>query len=115
MDGPSLINFTVAAVPQLVVEILRVAGITDRDVDYYLFHQATLKMLQQLRERMEVSDERLPIVLENYGNTVSSTLPILIDMLRRDGRLRRGMHSMLVGFGVGWSWAGCMWRESWDK
>jgi 3-oxoacyl-[acyl-carrier-protein] synthase-3 len=69
-------------------------------------------MLDQLRERMGVSEQRLPIVLEDCGNTVSSTIPILIDKLRRDGRLQRGMRSMLVGFGVGWSWAGCIWRET---
>jgi 3-oxoacyl-[acyl-carrier-protein] synthase-3 len=115
MDGPSLINFTVAAIPQLVQNTLAAAKLTDRDVDFYLFHQATLKMLQQLRERMEVAPERLPIVLENCGNTVSSTIPILIDTLRRQRRLKRGMRSMLVGFGVGWSWAGCMWRETWGK
>jgi 3-oxoacyl-[acyl-carrier-protein] synthase-3 len=86
---------------------------TDKDVDLYLFHQATLKMLDQLRERMEVSKDRLPIVLEDVGNTVSSTIPLLIDTLRKDGRLKRGMRNMLVGFGVGWSWAGCMWRETW--
>jgi 3-oxoacyl-[acyl-carrier-protein] synthase III len=111
MDGPSLITFTVAAVPQLVSSILAAAQMTDKDVDLYLFHQATLKMLDQLRERMGVSPDRLPIVLEHCGNTVSSTIPILIDTLRGDGRLKRGMRSMLVGFGVGWSWAGCMWRE----
>jgi 3-oxoacyl-[acyl-carrier-protein] synthase-3 len=115
MDGPSLINFTVSAIPQLVANTLAAAHLTDRDVDLYLFHQATRKMLDQLRERLGVNPERFPIELENCGNTVSSTLPILIDMLRRDGRLRRGMHSMLVGFGVGWSWAGCMWRETWGK
>src|SRR5262249_16688782 len=107
MDGPSLINFTVAAVPQLVENVLTAARLNERDVDIYLFHEATLKMLQQLRERMGVSAERLPVVLENCGNTVSSTIPILIDRLRQEGRLKRGMRSMLVGFGVGWSWAGC--------
>jgi len=115
MDGPSLINFTVAAVPLLVENILAAAKMTDQEVDFYLFHQATLKMLDQLRERMGVKPERLPIVLEKCGNTVSSTIPILIDTLRKDGRLKRGMRSMLVGFGVGWSWAGCIWGESWGK
>jgi 3-oxoacyl-[acyl-carrier-protein] synthase-3 len=62
---------------------------------------------------MGVSEQRLPVVLNDCGNTVSSTIPILIDTLRRDGRLKPGMRSMLVGFGVGWSWAGCMWRETW--
>ncbi|HEY2411193.1 MAG TPA: ketoacyl-ACP synthase III [Pirellulaceae bacterium] len=113
MDGPSLINFTVAAIPTLVTNILAAAKLTDADIDLYLFHQATLKMLDQLRERLGISNQRLPIVLEHVGNTVSSTIPILIDTLRNDGRLKRGMKNMLVGFGVGWSWAGCMWRETW--
>jgi 3-oxoacyl-[acyl-carrier-protein] synthase-3 len=112
MDGPSLINFTVAAVPQLVNNVLNAAHLKDVDVDLYLFHQATLKMLDQLRERMQVSEERLPMAIADCGNTVSSTLPILIDKLRKEGRLKPGTRSMLVGFGVGWSWAGCMWRES---
>jgi 3-oxoacyl-[acyl-carrier-protein] synthase-3 len=115
MDGPSLITFTVAAIPQLVANTLAAAQMTDKDVDLYLFHQATRKMLDQLRERLGLNRERLPIVLEHVGNTVSSTIPILIDTLRKDGRLKRGMRNMLVGFGVGWSWAGCMWQESWAK
>src|SRR5205085_11775630 len=101
MDGPSLITFTVAAVPLLVADILTAAKMSDKDVDLYLFHQATRKMLDQLRERMNVSPERFPIVLEHCGNTVSSTIPILIDTLRNEGRLQRGMRNMLVGFGVG--------------
>jgi 3-oxoacyl-[acyl-carrier-protein] synthase-3 len=115
MDGPSLINFTVAAIPHLVSSVLAEAKLTDRDVDLYLFHQATLKMLEQLRERLGIAPERMPIELEDCGNTVSATIPILIDRLRSAGRLKRGMHNMLVGFGVGWSWAGCMWRETWNK
>jgi 3-oxoacyl-[acyl-carrier-protein] synthase-3 len=111
MDGPSLINFTVSAIPQLVEEILKAGGLKSEDIDLYLFHQATLKMLEQLRERMRLPAERLPIALENCGNTVSSTLPILIDELRQGGQLKPGMRNMLVGFGVGWSWAGCIWRS----
>jgi 3-oxoacyl-[acyl-carrier-protein] synthase III len=78
-------------------------------------HQATLKMLQQLLEGLHIRPEQMPIVLEDCGNTVSSTIPIVIDELRRDGRLKYGMHNMLIGFGVGWSWAGCLWRESWRR
>jgi 3-oxoacyl-[acyl-carrier-protein] synthase III len=54
----------------------------------------------------------MPLLLEDCGNTVSSTLPILIDELRRQGTLRLGTKNMLIGFGVGWSWAGCMWEET---
>jgi len=115
MDGPSLINFTVAAIPQLVDKILSEAGLSKTDVDLYLFHQATRKMLVQLQERLGLDEDHLPIVLENCGNTVSSTIPIVIQEMRRRGRIRRAAHNLLVGFGVGWSWAGCIWRDHWPN
>lgn len=113
MDGPSLINFTVEAVPRLVDKILAAAELARDEVDLFLLHQATYKMLAQLQQRLEMDDQRVPIMLKDCGNTVSSTLPLLIDQLRRDGRLRQGMRNLLIGFGVGWSWAGCVWQENW--
>ena len=111
MDGPSLMSFTVGKIPQLVEEILETTNTAKSDVDLFLFHQATRKMLEQLQVRLELTDERLPIVMENCGNTVSSTIPILISELRKSGQLTTGMKNMLVGFGVGWSWAGCLWSS----
>jgi 3-oxoacyl-[acyl-carrier-protein] synthase-3 len=115
MDGPSLINFTVAAIPELVDKILASAGLAKKDIDLYLFHQATRKMLVQLQERLELNDDRLPVVLSEIGNTVSSTIPIVIQEMRRRGRIKPGANNMLVGFGVGWSWAGCVWRDLWHR
>ncbi len=111
MDGPSLINFTVEAIPRLVDEILVANQLTDAEIGKYLMHQATWKMLDQLRNRMGVSEDRLPIELADVGNTVSCTLPILIDQLRKQGRIDAQSVNMLVGFGVGLSWAGCLWRD----
>lgn len=112
MDGPSLMNFTVAAVPTLIQQILERGALTMADIDYLLLHQATSKMLVQLRQTIGVEEKRLPIRLQHCGNTVSSTLPILIHDLRSTGELQKGMRSVMVGFGVGWSWAGCIWRET---
>ena len=111
MDGPSLINFTVGAIPKLVEDILAAAGLMKDDIDLFLFHQATLKMLAQLQERLGLDEQHMPIALRHYGNTVSSTIPILIADLRKAGRINAGASNMLVGFGVGWSWAGCVWKE----
>lgn len=114
MDGPSLMGFTVGKIPQLVDDLLNASNTAKEDVGLFLFHQATRKMLEQLIVRLELDEQRLPIRLDYCGNTVSSTIPILIEDLRRAGRLTAGMQNMLVGFGVGWSWAGCMWKESWN-
>jgi 3-oxoacyl-[acyl-carrier-protein] synthase-3 len=114
MDGPSLISFTVAQVPKVVDDILRQSNLEMGAIDLFLLHQATRKMLEQLQIRLGLDDHRLPIVMEHCGNTVSSTIPILIDHVRHTGRLSRGMRNMLIGFGVGWSWAGCVWEETWS-
>lgn len=114
MDGPSLISFTVGAIPKLLDNILAAAKLTRDQVDRFILHQATLKMLEQLQLRLELDAERMPIVLQHCGNTVSSTIPIAIDHLRRHGGLSPGHRSLLVGFGVGWSWAGCVWKETWS-
>ena len=64
---------------------------------------------------MKLDAERVPIALETVGNTVSSTIPLLMHDLRASGRLRRGTRSLLAGFGVGFSWAGCLWTETWEN
>lgn len=114
MDGPSLMSFTVAAVPRLVDDILGDAGLTSDDVNLFLMHQATRKMLEQLRQRLGLDESRLPINLDDCGNTVSSTIPILIRTLRDAGTIPFQSRNMMVGFGVGWSWAGCIWNEFWQ-
>ena len=111
MDGPSLINFTVGKIPDLVTNVLESAQTTREQIDYYLFHQATFKMLDQLRQRLEIEPEKMPVKIEQIGNTVSCTLPILIDQLRSEKMLEKRAKHLLVGFGVGWSWAGCVWQD----
>ncbi|MBC8875173.1 MAG: ketoacyl-ACP synthase III [Planctomycetes bacterium] len=113
MDGPSLIVFSVTVVPKLVKDVLETGNMDFADVDFFLLHQATKKLNQELQKCLGVSDDRMPLLLEQCGNTVSSTIPILIDHLRREQLLKAGMRNMLVGFGVGLSWAGCIWEETW--
>ncbi len=111
MDGPSLISFTVGKIPGLVNDICERAEVSKDELGYYLFHQATFKMLDQLRIALDLTEERLPIMIEEIGNTVSCTLPILIQQMRDQRKLEAEKPNLLVGFGVGWSWAGCVWYD----
>lgn len=111
MDGPSLMSFTIGAIPQLVRDMVGKADLQMSDVRHFLMHQATRKMLEHLQTALHLDDEKLPIRLLDRGNTVSSTLPILINDLRNEGKISSGDRNILVGFGVGWSWAGCLWQS----
>ena len=106
-------DFTVEHIPRLIDEILGSAELGRDDVELFLMHQATYMMLERLRERLAIDEQRLPLALAEYGNTVSSTLPILLSDLRKR-RLRPGTRTVMVGFGVGLSWAGCLWTETWQ-
>jgi 3-oxoacyl-[acyl-carrier-protein] synthase-3 len=110
MDGQSLMDFSVVAIPDLVRSILSKSQLSLPDIHQLLMHQATRKMLEMLQQALQVDETKLPIRLSDRGNTVSSTLPILIDDLRREGVIQANQNHLLVGFGVGWSWAGCVWK-----
>ena len=110
MDGQSLMDFSVVAIPDLVRSILSKSQLSLPDIHQLLMHQATRKMLEMLQQALQVDETKLPIRLSDRGNTVSSSLPILIDDLRREGVIQANQNHMLVGFGVGWSWAGCVWK-----
>ena len=108
-EGPVLKKGRVAG---LFKEILDANQMSDAQIHRYLMHQATWKMLDQLRTRMGVAPDRVPVDLSEVGNTVSCTLPILIDGMRKRGQLGVESVNMLIGFGVGLSWAGCLWRDT---
>lgn len=111
MDGPSLISFAVSAIPGVIDSILQRASLQIQDIDLFLMHQATQKMLELIQQRIEVSDAHMPVRLADVGNTVSCTLPVLIRQLRDSGELTPDSRNLMMGFGVGWSWAGCLWQD----
>lgn len=114
MDGAELMKFTDSSIPPLVDDLLQKADMSKSEIDLFLMHQATRKMLEGLTGSLGIPAEKVPIKMENYGNTVSSTLPILIEEMRREGNLPPEKMNMLLGFGVGLSWAGAIWQDIWN-
>ena len=79
-------------------------------IDRFVFHQANEFMLEHLRKKLGIPAERFSIVLSGCGNTVSSTIPIAMKIDRDAGRFPASGLSMLVGFGVGYSWGATLVR-----
>ena len=108
MSGSAIMNFTLENIPGMVEEILGKTGLKREDVDYYVFHQANHFMLKFLQEKCELTGYSYWNDVRNYGNTVSSSVPIaLYDMVHANND-KKLVNVMLTGFGVGLSWAGCM-------
>lgn len=104
MDGPEIFNFTLKQVPTVVNALLDSASVTMEEIDYFIFHQANSFMLESLRKKMKIPKEKFCLNLEYYGNTVSATIPMAMELVSKTGILKPGDRLMLVGFGVGYSW-----------
>jgi 3-oxoacyl-[acyl-carrier-protein] synthase III len=105
MNGADIYTFTLQAVPKLVQDALERANLTTDDVDHFVFHQANRYMLENLRAKCRIPDDKFVIDLADVGNTVSSSIPIALERMHDSGRIKTGDLAMLVGFGVGYSWA----------
>lgn len=104
MNGPEIFNFTIKVVPKTVKEVLEKNNMTMDDVDLFVFHQANKFMLDYLRKKMKIDEDKFYVNLSKTGNTVSASIPIALCMAEQDGKLKKGQTAMLVGFGVGLSW-----------
>lgn len=110
MNGPEVFNFTLKSVPPLVDAVLTRAEIGLDGIDRFVFHQANAFMLESLRKKVGIPAERFCVEFAQCGNTVSATIPIVLEAAMRDGRILPGQRVLLVGFGVGYSSAGCVIR-----
>jgi len=108
MDGAEIFSFTLKAVPALVAATLGKAGATMEDIDFFVFHQANLYMLESLRRKIHIPKEKFLTSFEMSGNTVSSTIPIVLQDKVEEGVICPGKRLLLVGFGVGYSWGAVM-------
>lgn len=115
MNGPEIFSFTLDAVPTVITQLLQRAQVDLEQIDFFVFHQANKYMLDHLRDKIGILPERFCFAMENYGNTVSSTIPIALADLRDSGRLDAGAQLMLVGFGVGYSWGATLLRWTVSK
>ena len=106
MDGTAVFNFAIRVVPPTADEVLAKAGWSVDDVDSWVLHQANAFMLSHLRRKLGVPEERFVIELAETGNTVSSSIPLAIEAAAPKGVGAPGTRSVLIGFGVGLSWAG---------
>lgn len=108
MNGREVLSFVLREVPKAADQLLSKWGGSIDQVDHFVFHQANKFLLEQLRNELNIPASKFWLQMETCGNTVSSTIPIALQNASKQGVIRSGDNVMVVGFGVGYSWAGAM-------
>lgn len=104
MDGQEVYKFAVSTVPKSIEKVLEQAQMTPSDVDYFVLHQANIRIIQSVAKRLKVSEEKFPIGLDHCGNISAGSVPILLDEMNKKGMLKPGDKLVLSGFGAGLTW-----------
>lgn len=104
MGGQEVYKFAVTAVPESIIKVLEEAGVQPEEIDYFVLHQANIRIIQSVAKRLKVSVDKFPISLDHCGNISAASVPILLDEMNQKGMLERGMKIVMSGFGGGLTW-----------
>lgn len=104
MNGQKVFNFAVKEVPNIIKEVIEKKKIDKNEIDYFVLHQANKRIVELVAKRLDISIDKFPMNLQEYGNTSSASIPILLDELNRLGKLKAGMKLVMAGFGAGLTW-----------
>ncbi|AQW21649.1 ketoacyl-ACP synthase III [Lentilactobacillus curieae] len=101
MNGRRVYNFAVKNVPISIEAALKQANLTLADVDHFVLHQANVRIVERIAEKLEVDFDKFDTNIDEYGNTAAASEPILFDELVQKGKINRGDVVVLSGFGGG--------------
>lgn len=100
MNGSDVFSFGITQVPRMVKSFLNIINKEVSDIDYFLFHQANLLMLELIRKKIKLETSQVPYSIRKYGNTSSASIPLTLSLLGNNASNKK---FVMCGFGVGLS------------
>ena len=110
MNGKQVFKLAVTRMPEVVRSLCRKSGVSVRDIDLLIAHQANLRINEMVQKALELPDEKVFNNIQRYANTTAATIPIALDEARRAGRVREGALVCFVGLGAGFHWGAALMR-----
>ncbi len=114
MAGREVFKFAVRVMGNAAEEALAKAGMTKEDIDFLVPHQANTRIIDAAVKRFGLSEEKVIINLDRFGNMSSASIPVALDEALHQGRIKKGNTLVLVGFGGGLTWGAAVLKWSMD-
>jgi 3-oxoacyl-[acyl-carrier-protein] synthase-3 len=110
MVGKDVFKYAVREMGDAVENLLNREGISLDDIDLLIPHQANIRILKSLAERVNLSFDKVYTTIQKYGNSSAASLPVALDEANREGRLQKGDLLLFSVFGGGFTWGVVLWR-----
>jgi 3-oxoacyl-[acyl-carrier-protein] synthase III len=104
MDGRNVFKWAVRVIAESTLDVLSATSLASSDLDLLILHQANQRIIDSAADDLAVDRERIFVNLERYGNTSAASIPLALDEAVHAGRIQRGNHVLMCGFGAGLAW-----------
>ncbi|KND58993.1 3-oxoacyl-[acyl-carrier-protein] synthase, KASIII [Candidatus Paraburkholderia schumanniana] len=104
MDGQAVFKLAVNVLEKVALEALDKAKLTPQDIDWLIPHQANIRIMQSTARKLHLPPERMVVTVGEHGNTSAASIPLALDVVVRDGRIKRGDNVLIEGVGGGFTW-----------
>ena len=108
MNGQEVFKFAIHAIKETIMELLEQANLTIDEINLIIPHQANKRIIDKVVKDLKVPSEKFFLNLDNYGNTSAASIPIALKEAIDTRHIKSGDKIMLIGFGGGKTWGGCM-------
>lgn len=116
MNGKEIYKFAISVVPESIIQALNLAGLTVEDLDYFVPHQANIRIVSAITDRIKLDPAKVVVNLDKYGNTSTASIPVALADALRENKIKDSSIMALSGFGAGLTWGTALvrWRAK-DK
>ncbi|MEO1172313.1 MAG: beta-ketoacyl-ACP synthase III [Myxococcota bacterium] len=104
MNGKNVFKHAVTRMPEAIMDVVGREGLTPKDIDLLIPHQANLRISEMVQKRLELRDDQVFNNIQKYGNTTAASIPLALDEARKEGRISDGSLVCFAAFGAGFTW-----------
>jgi 3-oxoacyl-[acyl-carrier-protein] synthase III len=115
MSGNEVFKFAVRIMGEAAVQSLEKAGLSTKDVDVLIPHQANIRIIDAAMKRLDLDRDKVIVNLDKYGNMSAASIPVALDEAVKEGRIKNGDTIVMVGFGAGLTWGACAMKWAQNK
>lgn len=110
MDGQAVFKFAVKVLSDVVREVLEANGMQESDIDWLIPHQANIRIIEATAKKLKLSMDNVVTTVAQHGNTSAASIPLALDSVVREGRIKRGQNLLLEAVGGGFTWGAVLVR-----
>lgn len=110
MNGKEVFKNAVVSLSEAALETMRLAGVEKDEIDWLIPHQANVRIIDSVGERLEIPAEKVIVSLDHHGNTSAASIPLALSENLQNGRIKKGQLLVLTAMGAGFTWGGAVVR-----